>query len=332
MLHIGILGAARIAPAAIIQPAHARMDCRVVSVAARDAKRAREFANAHSIERAAASYEDLIGDTEIDLIYNALPPHRHADLTIAALRAGKHVLCEKPFAMNASEARAMVNASRETGLHLIEAFHYRFHPAIAEMLTIVRNNTLGTLRHIEATFSVEIPYVDGELRHTLAVGGGALMDLGCYPVHWLRTISGETPTITRAVMGGSHPGVDLTTDADFAFASGLTGHIHTSMARDVRRDASLKIEGADGTLHFTNPLAPHMGYRMKVETRSGASEAAGASSETTYAHQLAHVIDVLAGRAEPLTGGDDAVANMAAIDAIYRAAGWHPRGHEAAQT
>src|SRR5260370_3942500 len=127
-LRFGILGAARIAPEALIKPAQKSADAEVVAIAARDPARAREFADAHKIPRVLATYEDLINDPELDAIYNPLPNSLHCEWTIAALRAGKHVLCEKPLASNAEEAARMTQAANETGKILGEAFHYRYHP------------------------------------------------------------------------------------------------------------------------------------------------------------------------------------------------------------
>mgnify|MGYP003643450148 FL=1 len=325
MIRIGILGAAKIAPKALIQPARERTDCGVVAVAARDADRAQAYADEHGIPHVAGSYEALLARNDIDLIYNALPPHRHADLTIAALEAGKAVLCEKPFAMNAGEASRMVEASIHTGKPLIEAFHYRFHPAFQRVLDIVRSGQLGAVRRIEAAFDVTIPYRPGELRHTLAVGGGALMDLGCYPLHAVRTLIGAEPTVVSATAHCEHPGVDLRTVAELAFPGGETASIRTSMAPDTPFDAWIRVEGSDGRLEIINPIHPHRGHSITA-TINGKTETFTVDGEATYNHQLAHVIDVLAGRAAPLTGGQDAVGNMAAIDAIYRAAGLNPRG------
>ena len=325
MIRIGILGAAKIAPKAVISPASARTDCDVVAVAARDTQRARDYADEIGIPHVAASYEELLRRDDIDLIYNALPPHRHADLTIAALEAGKAVLCEKPFAMNAGEADRMVQASVRAGRPLIEAFHYRFHPAFQRVLDIVHRGELGAVRRIEAAFDVTIPYRPGELRHTLAVGGGALMDLGCYPLHAVRTLLGGEPTILSATAHCDHPGVDITTSAELAFPGGETASIHTSMAPDTPFDAWIRVEGSDGLLEITNPIHPHRGHSITT-TIKGNAKTFTADGQSTYDHQLAHVMDVLAERAAPLTGGKDAVGNMAAIDAIYRAAGLSPRG------
>jgi predicted dehydrogenase len=325
MIRIGILGAAKIAPAAIIKPANLRDDCEVVAVAARSPERARLYAAEHGIPHIADSYEDLIARSDIDLIYNALPPHRHANLSNASLEAGKAVLCEKPFAMNADEARQMVDASQRTGRPLLEAFHYRFHPAFQRVFDIVRGGRLGTIRCVEAAFDVTIPYRPGELRHTLEVGGGALMDLGCYPVHWVRTLVGREPEIVSAASQCDNPGVDISMEAELRFPSGETASIHSSMAPNTKFNAWIRVDGSEGHLEIVNPIHPHRGHTITTII-NGASRTLTAPGQTTYDHQLAHVMDVLAGRAQPLTGGRDALANMAAIDAIYRAAGLSPRG------
>src|SRR5579863_10501361 len=127
-IRFGILGAARIAPDALVKPAQKSPDAEVVAIAARDLARAREFAGTHHIPRLHKTYEDLIGDPDLDVIYNPLPNSMHCEWTIAALRAGKHVLCEKPIASNAAEAEQMANVAKETGMILGEAFHYRYHP------------------------------------------------------------------------------------------------------------------------------------------------------------------------------------------------------------
>lgn len=325
MIRMGILGAAKIAPKAFIQPAARREDCEILCVAARSPARARAYADEHGIPGIAETYEALIARPGIDLIYNALPPNRHADLTIAALEAGKHVLCEKPFAMNASEARRMTEAATRTGRHLIEAFHYRFHPAFLDALDKVRTGTIGPIRHIDAEFSVAIPYKPDELRHRPDLGGGALMDLGCYACHWVRTLTGEMPRVVKANATEGVAGVDLVMTADLAFPGGTSARIKTSMAPGVTRIATFHVAGEDGSLNFVNPLAPHLGHAIALRQNETLRHYS-VDGLTTYDHQLAHVIGVIAGSTAPLTGGEDAVANMALIDAIYSAAGMRPRG------
>jgi predicted dehydrogenase len=328
MIRIGILGAAKIAPLAIIEPARRRTDCRVVAVAARDAGRAAAYAAEHDIQHVADSYEALIARSDIDLIYNALPPNRHADLSIAALKAGKAVLCEKPFAMNADEAVAMHRAAEETGRPLVEAFHYRFHPAFLHALGHVRSGHVGKILSMEADFSVAIPYRPGELRHTLETGGGALMDLGCYCIHMVRTMAGTEPSVASAECHCDRPGVDISTHARLVFPGDATASVMTSMSETVKRRMQLHVEGTKGSLTFDNPIHPNRGHKIILQQHGQPDRTETVPGEVTYDHQLAHMVDVLAGRAEPLTGGMDAVANMRVIDAIYRSAGLKPRGSQ----
>lgn len=197
-LRIGILGAARIAPVAVIRPAQATGVAQVVAVAARDPERARAYAAEHAIPNVADDYAALIAHPEVDAIYNALPASRHADLTIAALEAGKPVLCEKPFAMTLAEAQRMVSVAEQRGLVLMEAFHYRFHPLFARVLEIVASGEIGDVRRLEAVFSTSIEATATELRYDPTLGGGALMDLGTYCLHWVRTVVGAEPEVRAA--------------------------------------------------------------------------------------------------------------------------------------
>lgn len=325
MIRIGILGAAKIAPKALIPQVKRREDCTIVAVAARDGAKARAYADAHGIPQVVESYEALITHPDIDLIYNALPPNRHADLSIAALEAGKHVLCEKPFAMNAGEAHAMADAARRSGRHLIEAFHYRFHPMFQDILDKVASGAIGRLCAMKAEFSVRIPYSPEELRHRPDLGGGALMDLGCYPLHWLRTIAGSEPRLVSARIKEGSPGVDLLTEAELEFPGGIPARLRTSMQPGQRYKALIALKGSDGILRAVNPLHPSLGNSISIqEGRNVTRYSVGGS--TTYDYQLGHVMDVTAGRSPPLTGGEDAVANMTMIDAIYEAGGLTPRG------
>ncbi len=320
MIRMGILGAAKIAPKALIVPATRRNDCEIVCVAARDGARARAYAAEHAIPEIAESYEALIARPDIDLIYNALPPHRHADLSIAALEAGKAVLCEKPFAMNTPEARRMVEASARTGRPLVEAFHYRYHPMFLNVLEQVQSGAIGKLCAIRSEFSVAIKYRPGELRHDPALGGGALMDLGCYALHWARVVAGSEPSVLAAECVLSEHGVDLETTAHLAFEGGVTAQVRTSMQEDQPFKALLALQGTEGTLVARNPLHPQRGHSIMIKRGSDVRRYT-VDGQTTYDHQLAHMLDVMAGNAAPLTGGEDAVATMALIDAAYAAAG-----------
>src|SRR5580700_3009835 len=177
-IRIGVLGAARIAPAALIRPARHVDGAEVVSVAARDPAKASAFAAKHHIPRVAGSYEELVADPGIDAVYNPLPNGLHGRWTMAALAAGKHVLCEKPFTANAEEARAVEAAHRPSGVVLMEAFHYRYHPLFARVRELIASGNVGTVRHIEAALCFPL-FSAKDIRWDPALAGGATMDAGC---------------------------------------------------------------------------------------------------------------------------------------------------------
>ncbi|HEU4779195.1 MAG TPA: Gfo/Idh/MocA family oxidoreductase [Steroidobacteraceae bacterium] len=327
MIRIGILGAARIAPRGIVTPANALLGAEVVAIAARNLERAQDFAAHHSIPMAFGSYAELIARDDIDLVYVALPPSAHLSWCSAALASGKHVLVEKPFASNAQDAVQMVAAARLAGRHLIEGFHYRFHPLFERTLAALRNGDIGKIRHIEAVFNAQLPDTPGELRYIEALGGGALMDLGCYCMHWIRTVAGDEPTVVGASARCATVGVDLEIKADLAFTSGPTATLQCSMQpADGVLSRYLRVHGDRGVLELENPVSPHSGSTLSIESADSPMPQLVSGGDTTFHFQLRHVIEVIEGRTQPLTGGDDAIGNMRAIDAIYRAAGLKPRG------
>lgn len=328
-LRFGILGAAAIAPNALIKPAAASPDAEVLAVAARDRGRADIFATKHGVPRVHDSYESLLADPEIDAVYNPLPNGLHGRWTVAALEAGKHVLCEKPFTANADEARAVAEVARGTDRVLMEAFHWRYHPMTARMLEIVRGGELGELRHVAGAFCFPLPR-KGDIRWSVPLAGGALMDAGCYPVHWVRTVAAAAgagePEVVSAECDEGWGGVDRATRAQLAFPdgpSGATGAITCSMWS--RRVAAiwLRIEGSEGVLKARNPLMPPLLGRLSVRTPAG-KRVEKPWPGTTYAHQLAAFVAAVRDGAPFPTGVDDAIANMEVIDAIYRAAGSQP--------
>jgi len=317
MIRIGLLGASKIAPPAVIAPAAANPAFEVTAVGAKDPARGRAYAEAHSIPGVAAGYAELVRREDVDVVYNALPPSAHAEWTIAALEAGKAVLCEKPFCMTAAEARAMTEAAATRGQVLLEAFHYRHHAVFRQAERLARSGALGRLRRASAEFQVNIPRSADELRWRAELGGGGLMDLGCYPVHALRTLLASEPEVTSAE--GTFEGrVDTLIAARLAFAGGVEAEMACAMVA-AAPSARLTLEGERGRLEIFNYLAPQLGCRFTT-TIDGVEEVRPTDGPTTYAAQLTHLGAVLGGAA-PLTGGADAVGNMAAIEAIYAAAG-----------
>ena len=327
MIRIGILGAARIAPRGIVTPANELLGAEVVAIGARTLERAQDFAAQHSIPFACGSYAELVARDDLDLVYVALPPSAHLEWCVAALANGKHVLVEKPFANNAQDAAQMIAAARAADRHLIEGFHYRHHPLFARALESLRAGAIGRLRHIEAIFNATLPDTPGELRYIEELGGGALMDLGCYCLHWIRTVAADEPTVVSASAKCATPGVDIDIEAELAFTSGPTAVLKCSMQpEDGVLFRRLRVMGDDGVLEIENPVSPHAGATLSIDSANSPLPQIVSGGETTFHYQLRHVLEVIAGRAQPLTGADDALGNMRAIDAIYRAAGLRPRG------
>ena len=325
MIRIGLLGASRVSRYAVIEPAANIDGIEVYAVAARDAARAASFAEELAIPHVAADYEALLASDAVDLVYNGLPPSGHAHWTIAALEAGKHVLCEKPFAMNAAEARAMVDSAERSGKVLIEAYHYRYHPLFDRVLAVLDAGDIGAVSSIDAHFNVRIPPEPGEIRYDPALGGGAMMDLGCYCVHQARSVMGTEPEVLSAAAIRHASGVDVEMQAVLGFPGGARAEVRAAMYEDLPEglDARLELTGERGKLTVVNPVSPHMGHELVIEA-AGDRTREEVAGETSFAHQLCHVIGVLQGKVEPLTGGSDAVASMRVLDDIYRAAGMRP--------
>lgn len=322
-LRIGILGAARIAPAAMIRPAQSSDEVEVVAVAARDAERARAFASKHGVPRVAGSYQELVDDPDIDAVYNPLPNGLHGRWTLAALAAGKHVLCEKPFTANAAEARTVVEAAERAGVVVMEAFHYRYHPLFARTRHLLDDGAVGTVRHVETWLCFPLLKAN-DIRWQLALAGGALMDCGCYTLHMLRHLAGAEPTVTEANVKLRSPGVDRFMEARYRFDDGRTGRTTCSMLSAQVLRMGFRVRGDEGELRVFNPVAPQAYHRLTVTGRGG-RRVEHVVRRPTYEFQLEAFADAVLRGVPPITGPADAVANMTLVDAVYRAAGLEPR-------
>lgn len=307
----------------MVVPARNNPDVEVVSIAARDTSRAKTFAGKHDIGRVHDSYEALIADPDVDAVYNPLPNGLHGRWTLAALDAGKHVLCEKPFAANAAEARHVAEAAAASDRVVMEAFHYRYHPLIRRAEEIIASGELGTLSHVEATFCFPLPKFS-DIRYDYALAGGATMDAGCYAVHMVRTFGGSTPTVVAAQAKMHGPQVDRAMTATLRFPGGHSGRIHCSMWSKSLLRVSATVIGERATLRVTNPVLPHLFHRLSVRSAEG-RRVERFPRRTSYAHQLDAFASAVI-RGEPvLTTPQDAVENMSVIDEIYTAAGLSPR-------
>lgn len=321
-LRIGILGAARIAPMAVIRPARQVDGVVVAAVAARDRSRAEAFARKHGIAEVCDDYEALI--ERVDAVYNPLPNGLHGHWSSRALQAGRHVLCEKPFTANADEARAVAAVHGGTDRVLMEAFHWRYHPLAERIRGLVRSE-LGEVRRVETEFCVPLPLFS-DIRYQLDLAGGATMDTGCYAIHILRQLGPGEPKVVSASAIEHRPGVDRAMTAEFEFDSGATGHISCSLWSAKLLKASARVYGTRGTLHVTNPVAPQFFNRVRL-TRDGrtifSEKVAGVA---TYTYQLRAFLAAIGGDPHAnLTPPADSIVTMELIDAVYRAAGLEPR-------
>ncbi|HNQ89103.1 MAG TPA: Gfo/Idh/MocA family oxidoreductase [Verrucomicrobiota bacterium] len=323
-VRIGLLGAARIAPPALIRPAQKLPGVQVLAVAARDPARARAFAQRHGIPRVHDTYQGLIQDPDLDAVYIPLPNSLHAEWSTRALEAGKHVLCEKPLASNADEARRMAAVAARTGRTLAEAFHYRYHPLASRLKAIVDSGELGTIRHLEAHFCVPVIF-PGNIRYRYDLGGGATMDLGCYTINLLRYLSGAEPAVVRARARLSSPQVDRFMDAEFAFPGGRTGRMVCSLFSLVPLRSRAAVQGTEGELRVSGPFHPHLYHRLTVR-RGSSVRREPMPRESTFTYQLQAFVEALRTGGGIMTNAADAIANLQVIDAVYEKAGLRRRG------
>lgn len=323
-LRIGILGAARIAPMALVRPARQVPGVVISAVAARDVSRAGKFAIKHGIQKVHDSYDDLLGDPEIDAVYNPLPNSLHCEWTIRALEAGKHVLCEKPLAANADEALRMQGAAEKSGRVLVEAFHWRYHPLAARIRELLDSGEVGAIRHIEVSTCVPFA-IPGDIRYRYDLAGGASMDIGCYAVSILRFLAGAEPEVVSAEARYASPDVDRWMRADYRFEGGVTGRTTASLFSARLFDISARVKGEHGSLSVFNPMAPQFFHRLTLRRRSG-TMSERVAGDATYTCQLRAFERAIRAGEPAITDAAHGVANMRVVDAIYRKAGMRLRG------
>ena len=319
LLRIGILGAAGIAPRAIVFPAHAT-NHQLVAVGARDKSRAEEFAKQYQIKKAYGSYQQVIDDPDVDVIYNALHNGAHAPWNIKALAAGKHVLSEKPSVSNAAEAKEVLAATNKSGKVFMEAFHYYYHPMFQRLLTIIKSGEIGEVIKVESALLTPTPD-KSDLRMQFALAGGSLMDVGCYALHSQRMISqlisdGE-PTIVKTDSNAADGEVDTKLYIQLKYPNGVSGLARGDMETPVF-NAPLTVTGSKGSVHLPNFVSA-LDPRVIVDL-AGNKRVEHMPSLSTYTYQLlafAEAVDL--GKALK-TDAKDALVQATLIDAAYLAA------------
>jgi len=255
-----VLGAADIARRAVLAAIAASGNGRLVAMASRSPDRARAMLAPYPEARVAESYEALLGDPEVDVIYNPLPNHLHKEWTLRALEAGKHVLCEKPLAMNAAEAEEMAAAAAASAKHLMEAFMYRFHPAMREFVEQLHDPI-----HVDASFGFTAKDPT-DIRLQAPFGGGALLDVGCYTVSVSRWILGEpVEVLARARI---ERGIDMTISGLLVFDGSRTASVWASLESPQVQD--LVVVAGNGLHRRQPPFSayrdPHDPYQLMVES------------------------------------------------------------------
>ena len=326
-VRIGLLAASRIAEKAVIAPVAEVDGVEITAVGARDLDRARATADRVGATHAFGSYAELLASDDVDAVYIGTPASLHREWAIAAIEAGKHVLCEKPFAANADDARRIADAAAGSDVVVMEAFHWRYHPYADQIRDTIESGVLGRIDRIEAVFDIPDGWIGrDDIRWDLAIGGGATMDLGCYPLQWVRFAAGSDPDVVSAEAVCPVEGIDGSLGAELAWPSGVTGRIHSSMIADGDAvGAWLRVTGEQGTMFATNPLAPQNGGSvLTVETADGTT-ATDADPSATYTHQMVAFREAIVSGAPFPTTADDGVRNMELVDACYRAAGLEPR-------
>ena len=324
-INLGILGCAKINQVAMIDAAAEVSDVEISAIASRSEEYVKSYAARNGINKAYGNYDALLADPDIDLVYNPLPNHLHEQWTIAALKAGKHVLVEKPLAANTAQAMRMNQVADKLGLQLIEAFHYRYHPMAREILSQLHKGAIGQIRNIDVVLKVPKSLLEpDDIRLSYACAGGSTMDLGGYGINLMRAIFAESPTIISATPDIVTENIDGSMEVELEFSNDRKGTLSCSIVSD-SVESLVRVEGDEGILQARNPYLPQFGNSLKI-TRNGEETKQRFPKTTTYVYQMQAVADCLLKGTPCLTPASDGIANMAVIDDIYTAAGLSVRG------
>jgi len=314
-LNWGLLSTANI-NRALITPLRASKRNKLLAVGSRKQTSAEEYAREWKIPRAHGSYEALINDPEIDVIYNSLPNHLHSEWTIKALQAGKNVLCEKPFALSLAEADAMISASRETGKVLAEAFMYRHHPQTLKVKEMVDSGLLGELQAVKGGFTFTLTR-ENDIRSKKETGGGSIWDVGCYPISYMRTIIHAEPTEVFGwqVLGGG--GADVSFFGQIRFPNEVYAQFDCGFKSPSR--AQVEVIGSKGTLNIPEPFKPGQNEKMYL-TRNDQVETIKTPGGELYIGEVEDMADAILLGKPPRVSLADSRENTVVILALIESA------------
>jgi predicted dehydrogenase len=298
----------------VIPGAHASAKVELVAVASRAQDRADAYAREWDIPRAYGSYEALLADPDVEAVYISLPNTLHAEWSIKALDAGKHVLCEKPFSRHPEEVEASFDAAERNGLLLSEAFMYRHNPQTARLTELVRDGAIGELRLIRSAFSYGL-YDHDNIRLRTDVEGGALMDVGCYTVSGSRLLGGEPERVWGEAWYGPS-GTDWVFAGMLRFPGDVVATFDCGTALPNRDE--LEAIGSEGSLFLDDPW--HCVHPVIELRRDDGSERIELEPVDSYRLELENLSDAIRGEAELLLGREDALGQARALEALHRSA------------
>ncbi len=315
-LRWGLLSTARINRALIPALRGSRRN-RLVAVASRSQEQADAYAKEWSIPRALGSYEALLADPDIDVIYNPLPNSLHAEWSIRALRAGKHVLCEKPMALSVAEVDEITAAAHESGCVLAEAFMYRHHPQTLKAQELVHSGALGELRLIRGAFTFTLTR-EGNYRAVKEMGGGSLWDVGCYPVNYARSLLGVEPLEVFGWQVAGPGGCDETFVGQMRFPGEVLAQFDSGFRSPFRTE--LEVIGSEAVLRIPNPFKPGRYETLLLQRGNRLEKIRVHSRGALYSGEVEDLADaVLLGKA-PRVSLADSRGNVATLTALLEAA------------
>ncbi|NWF63081.1 MAG: Gfo/Idh/MocA family oxidoreductase [Chloroflexi bacterium] len=315
VLNWGLLSTARI-NRALIPPLRASQKTRLLGIASRSQSSAEVYAGEWKIPRAYGSYEAMLADPEIDVIYNPLPNHLHAEWTIKALKAGKHVLCEKPLALTLDEVDAIIAASKETGNWATEAFMYRHHVQTIKVKELVDEGAIGRLQLIKGAFSFVLTR-EGNYRFIKEFGGGSLWDVGCYPISFARMIAGEEPAEVFGWQVSGLGGCDESFYGQMRFGNGIHAQFDCSFNSHFR--TYVELVGTEGVLFISAPFKP--GLKNEIVLTKGAKvNRIKLSGQELYLGEVEDLCNAIQGQKPPRVSLQDSRGNIAAITGLIKSA------------
>lgn len=315
VLNWGLLSTAKI-NRALIKPLRASKRTRLLGVASRSQSSADEYAREWKIPRAYGSYESMLADPEIDIVYNSLPNHLHEEWTVKALRAGKHVLCEKPLALTVEEVDRIIAASSETGKVAAEAFMYRHHAQTLKIKELVDSNLIGQIQLIKGAFTFTLNR-EGNYRFIKEYGGGSLWDVGCYPISFARMVVGEEPVEVFGSQVIGPGGSDDSFYGQMRFGNGV--HVQFDCGFKSTFRSYVEIVGTEGVINIPAPFKPAKKSEIFI-SRGEKEEKVKISGDELYLGEVEDLCAAISTGQKPRVSLQDSRGNIATILALLEAA------------